>query len=149
MKLSYKCMKKKCKRFGSLHILVLCCSIMALALGVFLLESCKDRIDEHAVVRASAQQYYDSLVAGNYEGFVSGMAGTDSLPRSYRQQVIDMIAQHADEMRAKGGIVKAVATRDSLLDSLAYVFLDVTFGDSTVEQVGVKMVREGNQWKMK
>ncbi len=146
MKLTYSYMKFKSKRFDSLSS---CCCILVLVLGTSLFESCKDRIDEHAVVRALAQQYYDSLMVGNYEWFVSGMAGTDSLPHSYRQQMIDMIAQHVDEMRTKGGMVKAVATRDSLLDSVAYVFLDVTFGDSTVEQVGVKMVRERNLWKMK
>ncbi|HBE55409.1 MAG TPA: hypothetical protein DDW22_05205 [Prevotellaceae bacterium] len=77
------------------------------------------------------------------------MAGTAHLPQSYRQQLVDMVAQHADEMKGKGGMAKAVATRDSLMDSIAYVFLDVTFGDSTMEQVGVKMVREGGEWKMR
>ncbi len=125
------------------------CWAVALAAGVLLCASCRHEVDEHAVVRAVAQQYYDSLLAGNYDGFVSGMAGTDSLPASYRQQVVDMVAQHHAEMQAKGGLARAVATRDSLMDSVAYVFLDVTFGDSTVEQVGVKMVREGDRWKMR
>lgn len=111
--------------------------------------SCGRGVDEHAVVRAAAQQYYDSLLAGNYPGFVAGMAGTAHLPQSYRQQLVDMVAQHVAGMKGKGGMVKAVATRDSLMDSVAYVFLDVTFGDSTVEQVGMKMVREGDGWKMR
>lgn len=126
-----------------------CRWVTALAVGMLLCASCHHEVDEHAVVRAAAQQYYDSLVAGNYDGFVSGMAGADSLPASYRQQVVDMVAQHHADMQAKGGLVRAVATRDSLMDSVAYVFLDVTFGDSTVEQVGVKMVREGGCWRMR
>ena len=121
----------------------------ALVAGMMLCASCRHQVDEHAVVRAAAQQYYDSLLAGNYEGFVAGMAGADSLPARYRQQMVDLVAQHAAEMQAKGGLARAVATRDSLMDSVAYVFLDVTFGDSTVEQVGMKMVREGGQWKMR
>lgn len=123
--------------------------VAALALCVMLPAACGCRQTEHEAVRAAAQQYYGLLLAGDYEAFVSAMAGTDSLPLSYRSQMVDMVAQHAAEMQEKGGLAKVVATRDSLLDSVAYVFLDVTFGDSTVEQVGLKMVREGDCWKMR
>lgn len=123
--------------------------LVTLLTALYACVSCGQGVDEHAVVRAAAQQYYDSLLAGNYPGFVSGMAGTAHLPQSCRQQLVDMVAQYADEMKGKGGMAKAVATRDSLMDSIAYVFLDVTFGDSTMEQVGVKMVREGGEWKMR
>lgn len=126
-----------------------CLWLAALVCGMLACASCRRGVDEHSRVRAVAQQYYDSLLAGNYQGFVAGMAGTAHLPQSYRQQLVDMVAQHAAEMKSKGGMAKAVATRDSLMDSIAYVFLDVTFGDSTVEQVGVKMVREGDDWKMR
>ena len=123
---------------------------LAVLMGcVLLCAACRHEESSHEVVRAAAQQYYELLMAGDYEGFVSGMAGTDSLPASYRAQVVDMVAQHAADMQSKGGMVRAVATRDSLLDSMAYVFLDVTFGDSTVEQVGLKMVCEGDRWKMR
>lgn len=111
--------------------------------------ACRHEESDHAVVQAAAQQYYGLLLAGDYEGFVSATAGTDSLPASYRAQMVDMVAQHMAALQDKGGMVRAVATRDSLLDSVAYVFLDVTFGDSTVEQVGLKMVREGGRWKMR
>ena len=46
------------------------------------------------------------------------------------------------------GDTKAVATHDSIIDSLAYVFLDVTFADSTTERMRVRMVRKGKEWKM-
>ena len=45
-------------------------------------------------------------------------------------------------------MVKAAATHDSIIDSLAYVFLDVTFADSTTERMRVRMVRKGKEWKM-
>ncbi|MGN0233012.1 MAG: hypothetical protein ACI4B5_01150 [Bacteroidaceae bacterium] len=100
-------------------------------------------------MRAAAQEYFDLLVSGDYEGYLSGFAGVDSLPMSYRQQMLDLVAQYGAEMQSRGGVLKAVVTRDSLHDSIAYVFVDVSFADSTVEQMGVKMVLEGERWKMR
>ena len=76
------------------------------------------------------------------------MANGDDMPPLYRQQMENLVAQYAASLGERGGMVKAVATHDSIIDSLAYVFLDVTFADSTTERMRVRMVRKGKEWKM-
>lgn len=88
------------------------------------------------------------LLTGDCEGYVSGIAGMDSMPLLYRQQMVELTAQHRAEWQSKD-VVRAMVTRDSLHDSIAYVFIDVLFADSTVEQMGMKMILEGEQWKMR
>lgn len=125
--------------------------VSVLLMCMLLCVSCSffHREDEHHRVRAAAQEYFDLLVSGDYEGYLSGFAGIDSLPVLYRQQLTDLAAQYGAELQSKGDIVRATVTRDSLQDSIAYVFVDVLFADSTVEQMGMKMILEGEQWKMR
>jgi len=103
----------------------------------------------HESVRRAAQFYYTQLASGDIDLFIDGIADTDSLSESYRSQLHDMVAQFVQQQEKRGGIVSVVATADSLCDSTAYVFLDLHFGDSTVEQVGVTMVMQGDRWRMK
>lgn len=124
------------------------CCMLLLTVMLF---ACKSDHDEltHESVRRAAQQYYTLLAQGDVAQFVDGMADTDSLPEAYRSQLNDMVAQFARQQEKRGGIVRAVATADSLYESSAYVFLDLHYGDSTVEQIGVTMVMQGDKWKMK
>ena len=119
-----------------------------LAMGALLCSSCRRKVDEHEAVRAATQHYFGLLLSGDTQGFVSGMANADSLPPYYRQQMENLVAQYAASLGERGGMVKAVATHDSIIDSLAYVFMDVTFADSITERMMVRMVRKGKEWKM-
>ncbi|MGN1255634.1 MAG: hypothetical protein ACI4UA_00545 [Bacteroidaceae bacterium] len=125
--------------------------VSVLLMCVLLCVSCSffHKEDEHDRVRAAAQEYLDRLVSGDYEGYLSGFAGIDSLPALYRQQMAELAAQYRAELKSKGEIMRATVTRDSLQDSIAYVFVDVLFADSTIEQMGMKMILEGEQWKMR
>ena len=122
--------------------------ISVLAMGALLCASCRRKVDEHEAVRAATQHYFGLLLSGDTKGFVSGMANGDDMPPLYRQQMENLVAQYAASLGERGGMVKAVATHDSIIDSLAYVFLDVTFADSTTERMRVRMVRKGKEWKM-
>ena len=119
-----------------------------LAMCALLCASCRRKVDEHEAVRAATQHYFGLLLSGDTQGFLSGMANADSLPPYYRQQMENLVAQYAASLGERGGMVKAVATHDSIIDSLAYVFMDVTFADSITERMMVRMVRKGKEWKM-
>lgn len=127
--------------------LVRACMVMVFSM-LCVLCSCSSRDDRHQQVRTAAQEYMDMLLTGDCEGYVSGIAGMDSMPLLYRQQMVELTAQHRAEWQSKD-VVRATVTHDSLHDSIAYVFIDVLFADSTVEQMGMKMILEGEQWKMR
>lgn len=118
---------------------------------ILLCMACHNEADTYTSqsARAAAERYYAALMAGDYETFVDAME-RDSMPADYRQENIDMVAQYADLMGYKGGMLAVNSTRDSLYaDSLAYVFLDITFGDSTHEEILVPLVLQDKKWRMK
>lgn len=121
-----------------------------LFLFMFLFVSCKQK-DDHTAVRKAAEQYYGYLVDGDVDRYMRGMADYDSLPESYRRELRDMFLQYLDrEKQLRRGILSAVAVRDTLVDSLhAHVFLNIQFGDSTLEQVSLPLVRTAKGWRMK
>ena len=103
----------------------------------------------HEAVRQAAEKHYAKLIRGDYKGFVSGYAGAESLPPDYRSQLVDATAQFmaSPEMQR---LVAVQATSDTLCpDSTAYVLLQLHFSDSTSEQIGVPLVLQEDQWKMK
>ncbi len=119
---------------------------MALVLG-----ACHRNDDiTHERVRKVAEEYFSYLVDGKYEDYVRGMVDADSMPELYRSQLVDMVAQFsAQQQKCHGGISFARAMADSLSDSIhAHVFLDVHFGDSTVERVGMPLRYQNGRWKM-
>lgn len=126
---------------------------MILLLGTTLLMAChKDKAaPSHEDLRQAAEEYYGYLVAGDVEQFARAIHDYDSLSVEYRLQLRDMFAQYlANEQKQRGGLLSAKAVKDTQLgENEAEVFLNVTFGDSTCEQVSMPMVRTKQGWKMK
>lgn len=109
--------------------------------------SCSRR-DEEEVDKA-ALAYYTCLVEGRYEDFVSAIAYSDSMTDGYRSQMVDLTAQYAArEKELRGGLVSVRVLGDTVAGDVANVFLEVTFGDSTREEVALPMVKCGEVWKM-
>ena len=100
----------------------------------------------------AAKEYYDRLVAGDYEAFLRGRAGSDSLPADYRQQLLqacELLVRQ--QKKAHGGITEITlsnAKRDTTLH-LTQAFLLLTFRDSTQEEIVVPMIEQGGRWLMK
>ena len=109
---------------------------------------CKDKNYSAA---QQAEIYYTQLLAGQYEDFIRGTYGCDSLPPEYLAQRVDLLAQHVKvEQRTRGGYVRFKAVREELLqDSTHLVYLDVLFGDSTRETIACPMLRRGERWVMR
>ncbi|MBP5515223.1 MAG: DUF4878 domain-containing protein [Bacteroidaceae bacterium] len=99
----------------------------------------------------AAERYYGYLAKGDVDKYMRGMADYDSLPEEYREQLHNLFQQYIDhEKEARKGILSAQALRDTLIsDDQAHVFLLVTYGDSTQEQVSLPLVLTDKGWRMR
>lgn len=128
------------------HLLALCLLCMLASCA------CQEEPSRESQALQAAQGYYEQLLAGHYEAFLSGKVGGDSLPPSYRAQMLQVYQQFIREQRDNhGGICRISAARaqtDSTLH-LTHAFLLLHFADSTQEEISVPMVEVAGKWKMK
>ena len=127
--------------------------LVPLAIGLLCLTAClgQREADAHEAVRRAAEEYYACLVDGDVDGYLKGIRDYEAMSEEYRSQLRDMFAQYLhQEQTLRGGLAAARALRDTLIDStLAQVFLEVEFGDSTREQVSLPLVLTEKGWRMK
>ena len=100
----------------------------------------------------AAKAYYDSLMAGGYAYFVDGFLTGDSIPPSYREQLIVNAKQYVSQTKEAHHGVNDIRVVCSKVDSVAKttnVFLMLCFGDSVNEEVVVPMVAKDGVWYMK
>ena len=134
------------RRKGILHLLYIIC-----ILNVLYITSCGSPTPEE-MASLAAKGYYEHLLRGEYEHFLDGKAGADSLPDGYREQLLagyrQFTAQQEQQHRGILDVRVAGAKADSLLH-YTNVFLVLCFGDSTNEQVAVPMVEHDGSWRMR
>ena len=105
--------------------------ILFFLLSVMLLFSCKEKApDPGYYAGIAAKGYYDMLLEGRYDEFVEGQNMPHRIPEGYRQQLV---------LDAKADTAHHIAD----------VYLSVTYGDSTKEQIVVPMVEVEKKWKMR
>ena len=127
---------------------------VVLALVVLAVASCgKTEVQNpnELAVRA-AKVYYDYLIPGNYEAYVDGFYRPDSIPGSYREQLIVNAKQYVGQIKDDHGGLAAVHAVSAKTDTARHVgraFLMLCFGDSTKEEIVVPMVLHGGNWYMK
>ena len=100
----------------------------------------------------AAKGYYDHLIHGEYEQFLEGKNGADSLPDDYREQLLTSYRQFmAQQEHAHHGIREVRISRASTdtLRHLTSVFLVLCYGDSINEEIVVPMVEHDKGWRMK
>jgi len=100
----------------------------------------------------AAKGYYEHLVKGEYDHFLEGKAGTDSIPDDYREQLLTACKQFmALQEREHRGIreIRISNAKTDTLQKYTNVFLVLCFGDSTNEEVVVPMVEHDGRWRMK
>ena len=125
---------------------------LPLILLVVLLAACSGPSKEE-MASLAAKGYYEHLIKGETEQFLAGKVGADSLPKSYRSQLLDAYRQFVAQQEQKHlGIQEVLIVRaqtDSLVD-YTNVFLNLCFGDSTNEEIVVPMVEQGEgRWRMR
>lgn len=108
----------------------------------------------HDSAKEAAERFCTMLITDDYAHLVDVMwmdnpMAKDSLPADLRQEYVDLLRQFKAEM-PRGGMVQAKALRDSLFaDSLAFVYLDICFADSTHEEILQSLVFSRGKWWMK
>ena len=125
---------------------------LPLILLMVLLAACSGPSKEE-MASLAAKGYYEHLIKGETEQFLAGKVGADSLPKSYRSQLLDAYRQFVAQQEQKHlGIQEVLVVRaqtDSLVD-YTNVFLTLCFGDSTNEEIVVPMVEQGEgRWRMR
>lgn len=100
----------------------------------------------------AARGYYEHLLKGEFDKFLDGKAGSDSLPEAYREQLIAGFKQFLSQQNNLHNGINEIrvinAKRDTILN-YTNVFLMLCFGDSTNEQVSVPMIEHNGSWRMR
>jgi len=122
----------------------------SIAIAIFSLVAAACESKEETPCEA-AEKYYACLMKGDVEGYMRGMADYDSLEEEYRLQLRDMFLQYLDnEKQQRQGIVGAKAIRDTLINgNRAEVFVQLSYGNNTAEQVSVPLLLTDKGWKMR
>lgn len=111
----------------------------------------RDKKVDFAAAHA-AKGYYELLVKEKYDEFVNGMNMPEQIPDSYRQQLVDNVRMFVGEQNQEHGGLREVRVVNCVNDSVqptANAFLMLCFGDSTIEEVVVPMVKHEGKWLMK
>ena len=101
----------------------------------------------------AAKGYYTHLMAGQYESFLEGKYGSDTLPSDYREQLLtgyrQFMVQQQEQHRGIIDVQVSNVVTDTL-DHYTSVFLLLCYGDSTQEEIVVPMVAFADgRWRMK
>ena len=127
--------------------------VLTIALGCLLAISCSQpELTPEELAGKAAKEYYDCLIAGDYEAFLSGKADTDSLPSDYRTQLLRVYELYKQELEQMHGGIAEVIISNARCDStqqLMHAFLLLHFKDSVKVEITVPMVQREGQWKMR
>lgn len=97
--------------------------------------------------RAAAEYFYGLLAQGQSQAYVDNMQESASMDSSKYTQFVDLMEQFLhEEKELRGGILSAKAERDTMLDSISMVYLNVHFGDSTHEEIMLPVVYTRGRW---
>lgn len=125
--------------------ILLCAAFGLLAMG------CSDK-EPRDMAAEAAKAYYDSLMAGGYGYFVDGVYRADSIPSTYRDQLVVNAKMFVYGLKEEHNGVNNIRILRSSTDSVrnvTSVFLMLCFGDSVNEEIVVPMVEKDGKWLMK
>ena len=125
--------------------------LTAFFLALLLCMACANPSPEE-LASIAAKGYYMHLVKGEYEAFLEGKEGADSLPDDYREQLLTSYRQFMEQQnQAHHGILDIRVSNATTDTTLHYtnVCLVLCFGDSVNEEIVVPMVERNGSWRMK
>ena len=110
-------------------------------------------LDDGARAGGVALKCYKALyIEKRAETFLNGRISTDNLSSEQRQQLLTLYNQHVLQVGRQHGGVRNIdfshAEPDTALN-IMQVFLKMSFGDATDEEVMVPMVLTNDKWYMK
>ena len=114
--------------------------------------ACTSSPDEGEVAARAAKEYYGYLLQGNIASFVDGHYRPDSIPDTYREQLITNTKMYVNQQNEEHRGIKDIRIVDAKTDMqkhAANVFLVLSYGDSTSEEIVVPMVESGGVWYLR
>ncbi len=102
-------------------------------------------------VRRAAMQAMTDLRSASYDKYIDAMADAECFSDGYRQQLSALLAQHvADIQQQRGGWQSVDIVGDDIWGDSAMVFVQMTFADSTSEEVMLPMVCDADgEWHLR
>lgn len=103
-------------------------------------------------VGKAALHYYQQLLDGNYAAFVDATYRPDSLPSTYRSQLVLNAKMFIEQQQNEHNGLKSVAVAHATIDEAQHTgnaFLTFTYGDGSSEQVVVPMVEHDGVWYLR
>ena len=123
--------------------------VLAVVLGLC---GCTEKTPEQQAIDTVLESF-EGLIEGDYEAFLNGRSGMDSIPDSYREQLLVAYKQFIHQQRKAHGDISSIVALRTQTDPVArqmLVFLMVNYADSTNEEIVVPMVEDADGlWKMK
>lgn len=126
--------------------------ILTALLLAALLHACKEAPKAEEVAAQTAKTYYEMLMHGDYDLFVDGTYRPDSIPASYREQLVANARMYVGQQQEEHRGLRQVKVAGAQVDTARHrgdVFLVLSYGDSTSEQIVVPMVCQDGVWYMK
>ena len=115
--------------------------------------SCKENVQNPGYYAGiAAKGYYDLLLEGKYDEFVAGQNMPRRVPEEYRRQLVLNAKMFVEQQEKEHRGRKDFQVLDAKADTthhIADVYLSITYGDGTKEQVVVPMVEVEKKWKMR
>ena len=97
--------------------------------------------------REAAEHFYGLLANGQAQSYVDNMQEAAAMDSSKYCQFVDLMEQFLhEEKELRGGILGAKAERDTMVDTISMVYLNVHFGDSTHEEIVLPIVYTRGRW---
>ena len=131
-------------------------------ISFMILAACSSEVSQEKRALATAQKYYEQLVAGDYNSFVEGsLMGQDSVPEVYKSQMLLNAQMFMERMQTEHRGIKSVKPLRATVDTVklrvanepeavkevvAQAYLSLGFADSTKEEIVVPMVLKNDIW---
>ncbi len=131
-------------------------------ISFMILAACSSEVSQEKRALATAQKYYEQLVAGDYSSFVEGsLMGQDSVPEVYKSQMLLNAQMFMERMQTEHRGIKFVKPLRATVDTIklrvakepeavkeivAQAYLSLGFADSTKEEIVVPMVLKNDIW---
>lgn len=115
------------------------------------LVACEEKILPETVIGNAAKNYYDYLINKHFDKFADGFYQPESIPSSYRKQLILNAEMFYHQQQADHKGIKRVTVSSVEADTarhVADVFLILHYGNGKSEQVVVPMEEHHNKWYM-
>lgn len=100
---------------------------------------------------SAATRYYMLRATGNYAEYADAMLSCDGMPADYKARIIAMLKQHNQTLlKEKKGVSRVQVAKTEMHDNgqMANVFLNVTYKDSSHEEIIFPLVLENGRWRI-